>query len=155
MRLHPLITLLAAAALVTACDQAATPTIAGLGGGTGPVSTGGGAGGSNGGTSTLSVQPNQVQLLVGGSVQLSTNAPLALQSQVQWSSLAPAVVAVSPSGLATAIAPGTAVIVARYAFDTTQAGSATITVVGSPTVPTGGTTAGTGGTTGGGNPGNP
>lgn len=155
MRLHPVITLLAAAALVTACDQGAAPTIAGLGGGTGPVSTGGGGGGSNGGASTLTVQPNQVQLLVGSSVQLSTNAPFALQSQVQWSSLAPAIVAVSPTGLVTAIAPGTAVVVARYAFDTTQAGSSTITVVGTPTVPTGGTTTGTAGTTGGGNPGTP
>lgn len=155
MRLHPLITLLAAAVSLAACDQAATPTIAGLGGGSGPVSSGNGSGGSSGSPSTLAVQPSQVQLLVGNSVQLSTNAPFAMQSQVQWSSLAPAVVAVSPSGLATAVAPGTAVIVARFAFDTTEAGSSTITVIGTSTVPTGGTTTNTAGANGGGNPGTP
>jgi hypothetical protein len=155
MRLHPLFTLILVGGLLAACDQAATPTIAGLGGGTGPITGGGTTGGSTGNTASITVLPNQVQLIVGGSVQMSTNAALALQSQVQWSSLQPAIVAVSPSGLATAIAPGTAVIVARFAFDTTQAGSATITVVGTPPVVTGGTTGNTGGTTGGGNPGAP
>jgi Big-like domain-containing protein len=141
MRLHPLVTLMLAGSALAACDQAASPTIAGLGGaGTGPITGGGGAGGTSGTTSSITVLPNTAQLIVGGSVQLSTNAPLALQSQIQWGSLQPAIVAVSPSGLATAVAPGTAVIVARFAFDTTQTGSATITVVGAPPVVTGGTT---------------
>lgn len=134
MRLHPLITLMLAASALAACDLSTSPTIAGLGGGTGPIGGGGTTGGSTGGTtSSITVLPNQAQLVVGGSVQLSTNAPLALQSQIQWGSLQPTIVAVSPSGLATAVAPGSAVIVARFAFDTTQTGSATITVIGGTT----------------------
>lgn len=147
MRLHPLITLILAGSALAACDQATTPTIAGLGGGTGPVGGGGNTGGSNGTATSITVLPNQAQLIVGGSVQLSTNAPLALQSQIQWSSLQPTVVAVSPSGLATGVAPGTAVVVARFAFDTTRTGSATITVIGPPPVTTTPTTGNTGGTT--------
>ncbi len=150
MRLHPIIILILAGSALVACDQATVPTIAGLGGGTGPIGGGGGTGGSNGSTTSITVLPNQTQLIVGGSVQLTTNAPLALQSQIQWTSLQPTVVAVSPSGLATAVAPGTAVVVARFAFDTTQTGSATITVVGTPvtTTPTTGNTGGTTGTGG-------
>jgi len=150
MRLHPLITLILAGSALVACDQAAVPTIAGLGGGTGPVGSGGNTGGSNGTATSITVLPNQAQLIVGGSVQLSTNAPLALQSQIQWTSLQPTVVAVSPSGLATAVAPGTAVVVARFAFDTTQSGSATITVIGTPATATAraGNTGGATGTAG-------
>jgi len=65
MRLHPLITLVLAASALAACDQSTSPTIAGLGGGTGPIGGGGTTGGSAGGTtSSITVLPNQAQLVV-------------------------------------------------------------------------------------------
>lgn len=142
-----LIALSIAAAALTACDQAAAPRIAGLGG-AGAVS---GGGTSNNTTQPLIVNPGRLQLAVGATFQLTTNAPATLQNQVQWNSLQSTIATISASGLVTAVAPGTATIVARYAFDTTRVATATIDVVGATT--TGGAT--TGGTTGSGNPGAP
>lgn len=144
MRTQTLIALSIAALALTACDQATAPRLAGLGG------TAAATGTNNNTTQPLIVNPNRLELAVGATFQLTTNAPATLQNQVQWSSLQSAIAAISPSGLVTAVAPGTAVIIARYAFDTTRVSTATIDVVGTPT--TGGTS---GGTTGSGNPGAP
>ena len=128
-------------ALLAACQESTSPIIAGLGGGvTEPTSNNAGS------TAPLAISPNRVQLLVGGVVQLNTNAPASLQNQIQWSSLRSTVAAVSPSGLVTAIAVGTATITARYLFDTTRVATAVVDVTGTVTnPPTGGTTGGMGG----------
>lgn len=123
---HVILASIAVVALA-ACDQTTSSRIAGIGATTGTGS------GNNGGVSTLSISPNRVQLLVGGTVQLSTNAPFSLQNQVQWNSLQSTIVLVSPSGLVTGVAPGTATVTARYAFDTTRVASATIIVTGTTT----------------------
>ena len=143
MRTQTLVALSIAVAALTACDQATAPRVAGLGGTAA-------SGTNNDTTQPLIVNPNRLELAVGATFQLTTNAPATLQNQVQWTSLQSAIAAISPSGLVTAVAPGTAVVVARYAFDTTRVATATVDVVGSPT--TGGTT---GGTTGSGNSGAP
>ncbi|HEY5062688.1 MAG TPA: Ig-like domain-containing protein [Gemmatimonadaceae bacterium] len=121
MRLRPSIPLiLGAAALLAACDQSGTSILAGLG----ITATG---------NAPLVITPNQLTLTVGGTAQLSTNAPLNLQTQVQWSSLESTIVTISPSGSIDAVGPGTATITARYATDTTNVGSATVTVTGTTT----------------------
>jgi uncharacterized protein YjdB len=129
------------AALLAACQESTSPIIAGLGGGvTEPTSNNAGS------TAPLAISPNRVQLLVGGTVQLNTNAPVSLQNQIQWSSLRSTVAAVSPSGLVTGVAVGTATITARYLFDTTRVATAVVDVTGTVTnPPTGGTTGGMGG----------
>lgn len=135
-----LMALSSAAAVLAACDQAGAPRIAGLGG------TAASSGSDTTGASPLVVSPGQVQLPVGTTFQLSTNAPASLQNQLQWVSLQPSIAGVSTSGLVSALSPGTATIVARYAFDTTRVATATIDVVGTST---------TDGTTGSGNSGAP
>lgn len=121
MRFRPSIPLiLGAAALLAACDQSGTSILAGLG-----ITAKGNV--------PLVIVPNQLRLNVGGTAQLSTNAPLSLQNQVQWSSLETTVVTISPFGSIDAVGPGTATITARYATDTTNVGSATITVTGTTT----------------------
>ncbi len=116
------------AAAILACDQGAAPQLAGLGG-TGAISRGGT---SNDTIQPLIVNPGQLQLALGATFQLTTNAPASLQNQVQWNSLESTIATVSASGLVSAVAPGTATIVARYSFDTTRAATATINVVGTP-----------------------
>ncbi len=110
-----------AIAAVAGCDRLTAPVVASAGGSTGQTS-------ANTSTS-LAVVPNQVQLAVGATVQLTTTAPANQQAQVQWSSLNPSIAAVSATGLVTALAPGAAVIRARYAFDTTRTATATINVL--------------------------
>jgi uncharacterized protein YjdB len=134
MRTSHLLLASIAVLLLAACDQTST-RIAGIGGTT-ALDTGNNTGG---GVTALSISPNRVQLLVGGTVQLSTNAPFSLQNQVQWGSLQSTVAVISPSGLVTGVAPGTATVTARYAFDTTRVASATIVVTGTTT---GGSTGG-------------
>lgn len=120
MRLHTSIPLILGAAALLACDQSGAFTLAGLGT-------------TAAGNAALVISPNKVTLSVGGAAQLSTNAPLNLQTQVQWSSLESTIVTVSPSGLINAVGPGTATVTARFATDTTNVGSATITVTGTTT----------------------
>lgn len=72
--------------------------------------------------------PSFVQLAATGSVQLSTNAPSSLVSQIRWTSLQGTIATVSQTGLVRALTPGTATITARYAFDTTNVAAATISV---------------------------
>jgi hypothetical protein len=129
-------------ALLAACQESTSPIIAGLGGGvTEPTSNNAGS------TAPLAISPNRVQLLVGGTVQLNTNAPASLQNQIQWGSVRSTVAAVSPSGLVTAVAVGTTTITARYLFDTTRVATAVVDVTGTTVTnpPTGGTTGGMGG----------
>lgn len=149
MRSHIVALAIAAAALtgaLAACDQAAAPRIAGLGG----AGTASDTATNNNTTQPLLVNPSQLQLGIGATFQLTTNAPVSLQSQVQWNSLQSTIATVSASGLVSAVAPGTATIVARYSFDTTRVATATIHVVGTPT-----TDGGTIGSTGSGHPGAP
>ncbi|HEY4218013.1 MAG TPA: Ig-like domain-containing protein [Gemmatimonadaceae bacterium] len=106
-------------ATVGACGDTATPTVAGLGG-TDTTTSG----------SSLAISPNQVQLLTGGSQQLTTNAPASLQNQVQWGSLQTTIAIISPSGFVTAVGAGTATITANYSSDTTDVATATVVVTG-------------------------
>jgi uncharacterized protein YjdB len=118
---------------LSACDYRTTPRIAVLGPAADTVSTPGGT--------TLTVIPNRVQLAIGSSYQLATDAPFGLESRVQWRSLNPGIAAVTPGGVVTGVAAGTATIRARYSFDTTAAATATVVVFG-PSV--GSITSGTG-----------
>lgn len=102
---------------LSACGAGPSPTIAGLGGGN-----------TTANSSRLAISPNQVQLVIRATAQLTTNAPTSLQNQVQWSSQPTTIASISPSGLVTALAPGTATITARYASDTTNVATATVVV---------------------------
>jgi hypothetical protein len=124
MRTLSLIGLVVCSVAVAACDERTIARFAGS------EPANGGSTTNPGSPSTLRILPNQVQMAIGTSVLLSTDAPLGFESRVRWSSLQPAVAAVTPGGLVTALAPGTATIVARYSFDTTIAATATIVVVG-------------------------
>ena len=131
MRAQPIMLGVCAATLtcLAACNQATEPMLTII-----PTVTNGGSAGT--GSPTLQVFPNAIQLPVGSSAQLSTNAPLALQNQVQWRALQPSIASVSTSGTVSAFSPGVATVIARYAFDTTQAASTTVTVIG-PSIPSG------------------
>lgn len=72
--------------------------------------------------------PSFVQLAAAGTIQLSTNAPSNLVSQVRWTSLQSTIASVTQTGLVTTLTAGTATVVARYVFDTTNVASATIVV---------------------------
>lgn len=114
MRLR--ICLILAFAAVGACGESTNPTIAGLGGG------------KTGAGTSLVISPNSVQLVPGGTAQLSTNAPAASQSQVQWNSRQTTIATISPTGFVTAIAAGTATITAQLTSDTTNIATATVVV---------------------------
>jgi hypothetical protein len=124
MRNLTVILISSSALALAACDQSTSPTIAGLGGTTSAQAS------NPNGSPSLAVVPNRVQLAAGATFQFSTNAPQALQGQVQWSSLQTSVATISPSGLVTAVGAGTTTIVARYAFDTTRSATAIVTVTG-------------------------
>jgi hypothetical protein len=118
---------LAATVVIAACDASDGQRLAGLNG----------PGASSGGTNTvaqLSISPDIVQLTVGTTFQLSTNAAAQQQSQVQWTSLNPAIATISQTGLVKAVAAGVTTILARYSFDTTNTATATV-VASSPTTP--------------------
>lgn len=134
MRMPILIAAGIAALVITACDQATSPIVARLGGDS-PASgsSGGSTAGTNGTTTPLAIAPNQLGLTVGGTFTLTTNAPVALQNQLEWRSAEPNIAAVSEAGVVTGIAPGTAVVTARYSFDTTQSASAIVSVAGAGT----------------------
>jgi uncharacterized protein YjdB len=127
MRNPSFILILSSALVLAACDQATLPRIAGLGGTTTAQSS------NPNGSPALAVVPSRIQLAAGATFQFATNAPQALQSQVQWNSVQSTVATISPSGLVTAIRAGTTTIVARYAFDTTRVATAIVTVTGTTT----------------------
>ena len=127
MRRHPIIILaLAAVAAVAACETDLTPTIAHIGGlaavGTFPAE------------STLVVRPALVQIAVGGSAQLFTNAPDSLRQQLVWVSQLPTIATVNQNGLVTAGTPGTTIVTVHYSFDTLNVAAATVQVSG-PIIP--------------------
>jgi len=117
MRLH-WVTALAAAAAVSACDVLATPRIAGLGAGQAAAAA----------APQLVITPTVIQLVVGGTAQIATNAPASIRNQLIWTSQAPLVATVSQTGLVTAASAGTTTITVRYSTDTTNAASATVQV---------------------------
>ena len=118
-----------AAAALAACTEATEPMLGMI-----PSATAGSGGGSSSST-TLKVFPSSIQLPLGSTAQLSTNAPLSLLNQVQWVALQPTIASVTTSGTVGTLSPGVATVVARYAFDTTQFATSTITVLG-PSIPT-------------------
>ena len=115
MRTGSLVCLSALTLALTACDATTSPRAAGLGTNTT-------------GTSALVISPNVASLAVGATLQLATNQSASGSSNIEWGSNQSLVAAVSPSGLVTAIAPGTATIIARLASDTTVSATATVTV---------------------------
>ncbi len=95
-----------------------------------------GQGGQNPGNvpvNGVTVNPSTAQVEVGQSVQLNANvAPSnATNKQVTWSVAGGSTASVSPSGLVTGLAPGTATVTATTA-DGNKTASATITVVPPP-----------------------
>lgn len=109
---------LASIVAIAACD-ATSPELAGL---NGP----GGGGGTNGNVFPLVISPTVVQMSVGTTFQLSTNAAPEHQNQIEWTSFQPTIVTVNQSGLVKAVSAGTATIVAHYTFDTTNVATATV-----------------------------
>jgi uncharacterized protein YjdB len=108
--------------LMSACDTAVSPTIAGAG--DGGVIGGGGTGSGSGTTSeTLKVLPSSIELSVGNRITLTTNSP---GTAVSWKSSATSVVSVGSDGVATAV--GVAVITATTQSGTVRSATSTITV---------------------------
>lgn len=117
------VTLAASAALcILACDTASSPGIGRL---LGPDTL---THDTTSSTTQLVVTPSFVQLAAASVLQLSTNAPGNLASQVRWTSLQPTIASVSQTGRVTTLTAGTATITARYVFDTTNVAAATILV---------------------------
>jgi len=87
---------------------------------------------------SLTVTPPQATLITGASQGLAVTGAIAdgttadLTTQAAWSSSAPAVATVSAAGVVTALAPGTAQIVAAYGG---QTAAATVTVLDPHNVP--------------------
>ena len=117
---------LASVLVIGACDS--NHQLAGL---NGP----GGGGGTNPPfpVTPLLVSPAAVQLPIGTTVQLTTNALPENQSQLQWTSFNTTIATVSQIGLVRGVGAGITTIVVRYAFDTTNVATATINV--GPPVP--------------------
>jgi Big-like domain-containing protein len=106
--------------LLAACDSTATPIVAAVGGTHASVR----------GRQLLVLSPGALTLAVGSTFQLNTNAPTTLRNMLQWSSGNSAVASVSPSGAVFGAGVGSATISVRYSDDTTNVGTATITVTG-------------------------
>lgn len=117
MRCIPIVLAAAVTAAIAACDSTAATHIAGVATGT-----------STSAATALAISPSTAAMQVGAQQQLTTNAPLNLQSQVQWRSSQPTVAAVSPTGLVTAVGVGTTQITARFSFDTATVATAAIAV---------------------------
>jgi hypothetical protein len=109
-------------ATLAACDTSIAPTVAQIGGSTSSVN----------GRSPLIMSPGSFTLAAGSTFQFTSNAPIALQGLLQWNSLDQTVATVSPSGTVLGASAGTTTITVRYADDTTNVASATVTVVGVP-----------------------
>ena len=107
------------AVFVSACDMATTPRFAAAG----PSGASGGGGGH--GHSALVIQPSQVEIFVGGSIQLTTNAP---GIPLSWQTSNSAIAGVSVSGFVTGQGPGIATISVSATSDPSQTASATVLV---------------------------
>jgi uncharacterized protein YjdB len=101
-----------------ACETSTSPDIASIG-----VTTGNAIG--------FAITPSRVRLLVGQTVQLSTNATKRLirDNDVAWGSTDPAIAFVTPTGQVTGGQIGTATVFAQLLTDTMQVATATIQVV--------------------------
>jgi uncharacterized protein YjdB len=118
--MHPIIRLVLAACVVVvaACDRSTSPTVAAVGGDLNTT-----------GLTTITITPGTATMTVGSTLQLATNEPTALQSQVQWTSSDSRVAVTSPSGFISALATGSTTISARLSSDTTHVAVATINVI--------------------------
>jgi len=79
--------------------------------------------------SVLVVAPTFATIAVGQSIQLQTNAPDSLRSQLQWFSQVPTIATVSQTGVVTGGTPGTTIVTVRLSSDTLNSAAATIQVV--------------------------
>jgi hypothetical protein len=123
MRRHPIIILaFATAAVAAACETDLTPTIAHIGA-VGAVA-------AFPAESILIIRPSLVSIVTGQTVQLFTNSPDTLLSQLVWISQIPTIASVNQTGLVTGGTPGTTIITARFSFDTLNIAAATVQVVG-------------------------
>jgi hypothetical protein len=74
----------------------------------------------------LTVLPTDVQITVGSTTQLSTNA--GTSTQLQWRSSDNNVATVSSTGLVTGRGVGTATVTVRFSTDTTNAATSSVSV---------------------------
>jgi Bacterial Ig-like domain (group 2) len=107
------------AVLAAGCDTSPMDHIAAAGQG------GSSSGGGGNGSSALVVQPSQVEINVGGTFQLSTNAP---GISLVWRTSNSAIAGVSATGLVSGVNAGIAVVTATSTSDPTQTASATVVV---------------------------
>jgi len=124
MRIHPVVTLSLAAVALVACDTAFPPTVAVIHS-TPTVIVGS--------TIVLVISPNRIQIPIGSTAQLSTNAPQVVIADVVWSSSQPSIVAVAQDGTVLGLAFGSSIITARLASDPTIVATAIVDVA--PTAP--------------------
>jgi uncharacterized protein YjdB len=115
MRKQRAFVLALALASLIGCDGGNMGTLAGLG-----------ATGTTSESAALTVLPTDVQITIGSTTQLSTNA--GTSSSLQWNSSNNNVATVSSTGLVTGRSVGTATITVRFAADTTNAATSTISV---------------------------
>lgn len=80
----------------------------------------------------VSVHPAELELITGGSGSLRAEVVVVgdAETSVTWSSADVGVATVDPSGVVTAVAPGSTTITATSTLDNTKSGSATVTVLG-------------------------
>jgi uncharacterized protein YjdB len=76
----------------------------------------------------ISITPTDVTTTVGGTQQFVANITGSTNTQVMWRSETPALATINAQGLATALAPGTAIITAMAAADTTRRVQATLRI---------------------------
>lgn len=115
MRKILLPTLCLALGAMAACDSN-TDTVAGIAGTVGSP------------TIPITVQPTNVQIQVGNSVQLSTNAGTS-PGQVEWLSSNVNIATVSATGVVTGFSVGTVVITVRFVSDRNNAATALVQVL--------------------------
>jgi Big-like domain-containing protein len=107
------------AVLVAGCDMSPNPRIAAVG----PTEPSiGGVGNRH---SALVIQPSQVDLFVGATFQLTTNAP---GTPLTWRTTNPAIAGISATGLVSGMSAGIATITATASADPSQTASATVIV---------------------------
>ena len=106
------------AVAAAACDMSPNPRFAAAG--PTPPTLGGG-----GGQNALVVQPAQVEIFVGATFQLTTNAHGAA---LFWNTSNSSIARVSSSGLVSGVNAGIAIITATSAADPSQTASSTVIV---------------------------
>lgn len=119
MRNQRALLLALALGVLVGCDSTGVGTVAGIGG-TGTTN-------GSGATTALTVLPTGVQISVGSTIQLSTNA--GNSSALQWSSSNNTVATVSGTGLVTGLSVGAAAITVRLTSDSTNFAISSVSVV--------------------------